>query len=154
MTTPSQLITIDVRNASFPLPLEQLQTDQPNRFTTLIADPSSNSALAPSSTHLQFPRDPSLFPFIANHLSGYQILPLNPFHFATSEHTTLVNLLADAEYYQLPKLQAEVKKEMAKKGVTQLAEDAQEGDEKKSKIKQALDTLKNQFGGAGVPAGH
>lgn len=150
----AQLITVDVRNESFPLPFEQLQSDQPSLFTILIADPSSNTSLALSSTHLQFPRDPSLFPLIANHLSGYQILPLNAFHFATSEHTTLVNLLADAEYYQLPKLQAVLKKELAKKGAAGLAEGAEAAEGKKGKIQQALDTIKGHLGGVGVPGGH
>lgn len=149
----AELITIDVRNESFPLSLEQLQSDPPNLFTSLIANPSSNPTLALSATHLQFPRDPSLFPLIANHLSNYQILPLNAYHFPTLEHTTLVNLLADAEYYQLPKLQAALKKELAKKSAADLARGAETAEGKKGKIQQALDTIKGHLGGAGVPAG-
>ncbi|GAA5915035.1 hypothetical protein JCM6882_006763 [Rhodosporidiobolus microsporus] len=94
--------TVHCRDASFTLSQSQFETDSPNYFTACFLSPSSSFAESSSRT-VHTDRNPLLFALIVEHLSGYDILPLNKEALpkTMSEETARTNLLKDAEYFQL-----------------------------------------------------
>ncbi|KAK4705250.1 hypothetical protein P7C70_g957, partial [Phenoliferia sp. Uapishka_3] len=92
--------TIILQGTSFVLSQDQYQFDAPNFFTAAF-----DGEFAEATTRtLSSDHSPILFRFIADFLSGYQILPLPPIPSMTPA-TALRNLLLDARYFGLSKLE-------------------------------------------------
>lgn len=94
---PEYIIT--VRGEEFLLTKSQIEFDSPNYFTACFFGDFREA----QSRRLKLSRDPDLFRIITNYLCGYKVIPLcqsfTPKLMATA--TTLINLRADAAFYQL-----------------------------------------------------
>ncbi|CAE6416504.1 unnamed protein product [Rhizoctonia solani] len=91
--------TLTIADKTFNLSRSQIEHDSPNLFTSHFLDSSDPFTSRP----LKISRDPYLFEIIMRYLNGYQILPLHPNLVPSycTPATTLVDLRADAEFYQL-----------------------------------------------------
>ncbi|CAE6419961.1 unnamed protein product [Rhizoctonia solani] len=95
--------TIVVMDRSFKLSRSQIEFDSPNFFTSYFNAPGQ---ITPRK--LELSRDPYLFLIILRYLNGYRLLPLHPTlvpPYCTLD-STLADLRADAQFYQLSGLSA------------------------------------------------
>ncbi|CAE6358226.1 unnamed protein product [Rhizoctonia solani] len=91
--------TVSIQGVDFVLSKSQIEFDGPNYFTTCFLGDFRES----STRRVELSRDPDLFRIVLSYLSGYTVLPLNEKVIpATMTHeAALLNLRADAEFYQL-----------------------------------------------------
>ncbi|KAH7335797.1 hypothetical protein B0J17DRAFT_54273 [Rhizoctonia solani] len=92
----SENYTITLRGTDFSLHRSQIDFDGPNYFTACFP---TNSKQRWIEVH----RDPGLFRIILSYLCGYNVLPLDERAIppTMSPDTVLLNLRADAVFYQL-----------------------------------------------------
>ncbi|KAL5632085.1 hypothetical protein ACGC1H_000193 [Rhizoctonia solani] len=91
--------TVSIQGIDFILSKSQIEFDGPNYFTTCFLGDFRESA----TRRVELSRDPDLFRIVLSYLCGYSVLPLNEKIIPptmTSE-AALLNLRADAEFYQL-----------------------------------------------------
>ncbi|KAF8593874.1 hypothetical protein BDV93DRAFT_566034 [Ceratobasidium sp. AG-I] len=102
----SETYTINMRNEDFSLTRDQIEFDSPNYFTSCFL-----GGFVESQTRtLRLSRDPDLFKIILDYLSGYQVLPLDDSVIPNrmNRESALRNLLADAQFYLLSGLVAQI----------------------------------------------
>ncbi|KAG8677982.1 hypothetical protein FRC08_018164 [Ceratobasidium sp. 394] len=95
-----------MRGEHFTLTQDQIEFDSPNYFTSCFLGDFAESR---TRTVTLF-RDPDLFKIIVEYLNGYQVIPLHesalPKRMSTD--AALFNLLADAQFYHLDGLIAQI----------------------------------------------
>jgi hypothetical protein len=91
--------TVVVLGEKFVLTKSQIEYDSPNYFTACFLGDFREA----QTRQIELSRDPSLFTIIVKYLCGYSILPLNEKQIPPdmSPTSALVNLRADAAFYQL-----------------------------------------------------
>lgn len=98
--------TVSLQGRRFTLTRSQLEFDSPNYFTAAFLGEFRES----QTRYLELNRDPGLFSLICTYLCGYKILPVQDYILAALRSThplgfssaaTLLNLRADAVFYQL-----------------------------------------------------
>ncbi|KAF8712332.1 hypothetical protein RHS03_01193, partial [Rhizoctonia solani] len=91
--------TVSIQGIEFTLSKSQIEFDGPNYFTTCFLGDFRES----STRRVELSRDPDLFRIVLSYLSGYTVLPLNErvIPATMSQEAALLNLRADAEFYQL-----------------------------------------------------
>ncbi|KAF8750967.1 hypothetical protein RHS01_09023 [Rhizoctonia solani] len=91
--------TVSIQGIDFTLSKSQIEFDGPNYFTTCFLGDFRES----STRRVELSRDPDLFRIVLSYLSGYTVLPLNErvIPATMSQEAALLNLRADAEFYQL-----------------------------------------------------
>lgn len=96
---PDDKFTVIVRDVPYKLSRSQIEFDSPNYFTACFLGDFQES----QTRTLEISRDPDLFGIIVDYLCGYTVLPLKESIIPSrmSLETALVNLRADAEFYQL-----------------------------------------------------
>ncbi|KAL8291952.1 hypothetical protein RQP46_001418 [Phenoliferia psychrophenolica] len=95
--------TVVARGTAFTLSQEDCEFDSPNYFTSCFLSDFSESESRVVHTN----RSPVLFPHIRNWLSGYEVLPLPPIA-DMSPAVALANLLKDAQYFGLTRLEERI----------------------------------------------
>ena len=105
-TTMSKTCTIHMRGEVFLLTIDQIVFDSPNYFTSCFLGDFAES----ETRNLQLSRDPDLFKIVLDYLSGYQVLPLDDSVIPRrmNRESALRNLRADAEFYSLDGLVAQI----------------------------------------------
>ncbi|EUC58423.1 BTB domain protein [Rhizoctonia solani AG-3 Rhs1AP] len=91
--------TVSIQGVDFILSKSQIEFDGPNYFTTCFLGDFRESV----TRRVELSRDPDLFRIVLSYLCGYNVFPLNEKIIPptmTSE-SALLNLRADAEFYQL-----------------------------------------------------
>ncbi|KAJ5925343.1 hypothetical protein N7454_007982 [Penicillium verhagenii] len=98
---PGQVFSIQIGGTLFRLSGASIASDAPSYFSRFfqsqLQNPQSNTA---NVRTLYIDRDPETFKLIANHLQGYSVQPRNG--------TEFVRLFADAQFYHLPRLIAQL----------------------------------------------
>ncbi|KAH7332674.1 hypothetical protein B0J17DRAFT_678403 [Rhizoctonia solani] len=91
--------TVTVQNRDFLLTESQIVFDAPNYFLTCFSGDFKEA----QTRHLYISRDPGLFQIISDYMCGYAVLPLSNHAIPArmSPELALVNLKADAVYYEL-----------------------------------------------------
>jgi hypothetical protein len=91
--------TVVVMDKKFVLTKSQIEFDGPNYFTACFLGDFCEA----QTRHIELSRNPDLFQIIVNYLCGYSVLPLDENYTPSSmaPATALVNLRADAAFYQL-----------------------------------------------------
>lgn len=90
---------VSLQGEDFLLSKSQIEFDGPNYFTTCFLGDFRESA----TRRVELSRDPNLFRIVLSYLCGYSVLPLNEkvIPGTMSPEAALLNLRADAEFYQL-----------------------------------------------------
>ncbi|KAL8280379.1 hypothetical protein RQP46_007296 [Phenoliferia psychrophenolica] len=96
-----------LRRIPFILSRNQCEWDSPNYFTSAFGGDFEESA----TRTIIIDRSPILFEFILEHLSGYAVIPLPPIPSMRPE-LAIKNLLLDAQYFGLSKLEEEIQREI------------------------------------------
>ena len=98
--------TIILRGQRFVLTRDQIEADSPNFFINRFLGEYSES----QSREIKLGRNPALFAFIIEHLSGYDILPLPDSAILPGATMELMmkNLMADAMFYSLDALRDKI----------------------------------------------
>ncbi|CAE6498826.1 unnamed protein product [Rhizoctonia solani] len=94
-----QKYTIYIQGREFTLRRSQIEFDSPNYFTTCFLGDFREA----ETRRIELYRDPDLFRIVISYLNGYVVLPLNEKSLpgGASLRPTLLNLRADAQFYQL-----------------------------------------------------
>ncbi|CAE6358208.1 unnamed protein product [Rhizoctonia solani] len=97
--------TVSIKGKDFQLDQSQIEFDSPNYFTICFLGDFREA----QTRHVELSRDPELFQLIVSYLSGYEIFPLTDKNTPAtmSSISALINLRADAKFYQLEGLAAE-----------------------------------------------
>ncbi|KAG8735786.1 hypothetical protein FRC10_010157 [Ceratobasidium sp. 414] len=98
MTGSDQFVVL-VSGQSFILTRSQIEFDSPNYFTEWFSE-------KPPGAKLELWRNPDLFRWIINHLSGYSMISLDPLKFSLPGSLGVSELRADAAFYGLAKLKS------------------------------------------------
>ena len=108
----SDQYTIILRGQRFTLTRDQIEADSPNYFTNCFLGEYRES----QTREIRLGRHPVLFTLIVDHLSGYKILPLDDSVVipGMSKERLMENLLADASFYSLDSLRAQIEQELTK----------------------------------------
>lgn len=108
MASPEDFFTVVVRDQRFVLTRSQIDFDAPNYFTMCFLGDFTES----QSRQVVLSRDPHLFKIIVDYLCGYAVLPIRQDVLppTMSLEVALANLRADAIFYQLSGLLAEIDK--------------------------------------------
>ncbi|KAK4704698.1 hypothetical protein P7C70_g1516, partial [Phenoliferia sp. Uapishka_3] len=105
--TDASSFTVILQGMSFVLSSNQIKFDSPNWFISAFQSGFEESTTRIAKTD----RSPVLFHFILEHLSGYETLPLPPIS-SMSSSVALRNLLLDAQYFGLARLEEKVAEEI------------------------------------------
>ncbi|KAG8713162.1 hypothetical protein FRC11_013063 [Ceratobasidium sp. 423] len=91
--------TVCIQGREFTLRRSQIEFDSPNYFTTCFLGDFRET----ETRRIELDRDPDLFRIVISYLNGYVVLPLNEKSLpgGASLRPTLLNLRADAQFYQL-----------------------------------------------------
>ncbi|KAF8601056.1 hypothetical protein BDV93DRAFT_546025 [Ceratobasidium sp. AG-I] len=101
--TQNDKYTIIIHGKRYVLTKAQVEFDSPNYFTKQFFGDTPEA----QSRTLELSRDPDLFKLVLDYLSDYWIIPLNvPAIPPRSAYRTLNDLLRDAKFYQLGKLES------------------------------------------------
>ncbi|ORY54001.1 hypothetical protein BCR35DRAFT_284794 [Leucosporidium creatinivorum] len=103
--SPPEQYTVITRGVKFKLSRSQIEYDSPNYFTAAFLD---HDFAESRSKVVYLDRHPHLFAFIVEHLSGYEIMPFptGALPACMTLDSARINLLRDAEYFGLEKLQS------------------------------------------------
>lgn len=93
------LFRVIVRGSKFTLTKSMVEFDSPNYFTSCFLSDFRES----QTRTVEILRDPTLFAIVFDYLCGYTVLPLTKDVIPSrmTPATALLNLRADAEFYQL-----------------------------------------------------
>ncbi|CEL58636.1 hypothetical protein RSOLAG1IB_08698 [Rhizoctonia solani AG-1 IB] len=94
-----QKYTVCLQGHEFALRRSQIEFDGPNYFTACFLGDFREA----ETRRIELDRDPDLFRVVVSYLNGYVVLPLNEKSLpgGASLRPTLLNLRADAHFYQL-----------------------------------------------------
>ncbi|KAL8276661.1 hypothetical protein RQP46_010929 [Phenoliferia psychrophenolica] len=96
-----------LQGVPFILSRDQCEYDSSNYFTSAFGGDFEESA----TRTIHIDRSPILFRFIVDHLSGYSVIPLPPIPSMRAE-LAIKNLLHDAQYFGLSKLEEQIQTEI------------------------------------------
>ncbi|KAL8276658.1 hypothetical protein RQP46_010926 [Phenoliferia psychrophenolica] len=105
---PPAGFTVVLQGVPFILSRDQCEYDSPNYFTSAFGGDFEES----TTRTVYVDRSPILFRFIVDHLSGYGVIPLPPIPSMRAE-LAADNLLLDAQYFGLSKLEEKIQRSLA-----------------------------------------